>query len=95
MKNITSLPIGDNYKIVRSDDKNLELKVLREKKSTHNSDGGQKWSTVGYYNNVRSAMKRILDETVSENLSGDIKELISVIDKSYKKIDDGVRNVVL
>jgi hypothetical protein len=94
MENNTLL-IGDNYKLTRSDDKNLELKVLREKKSTHNSDGGQKWSTVGYYNTVGSAMKRVLDDTVSENLSGDIKDLISVINRSYKKIDDGTRNVVL
>lgn len=94
-KETTYLQIGDNYRISRDDDRNILVEHFRLVSSKPNryqkeSKDVEKWVHVGFYSNVPQALKRILREELSQNLTGKVEDLIEIVGDTMTDITKAV-----
>jgi hypothetical protein len=49
-----------------------------------------KWVWMGFYQSLKTVMDRVLQEEISQNLNGDIHDIVSVIDDTKQEIFDAI-----
>jgi len=89
------LTIGENFRLLRGDDLNLQLDELRIVKSSPNRfqkeyKETEKCVRVGWYGDFKTAMKAVLDQKLSTSLTGEVNDLLDVIAEARKDIDAAV-----
>lgn len=101
MEKINYLNIGNDVRIKRSDDRNLEMEIKKLVKSHPNAHQKtyketEKWVFQGFYSTLESALTRIIDEKTtfaldSKNVNG-IKDLIATVDSVKNEVIAAVKN---
>ena len=90
MNEIKELKIGNNFRIVRADEKNLVLEEFCTIKNPRAKDGGPKerkdWIHQGYFSNLTDACQKVLSCKIPISESDDIKDLIEEIKDAVNEI---------
>ena len=89
------IKVSENIRIVRTDEKNLQIEEYRKVINKKNKEERYEWCRIGYYGDLRTAiggvLKHCLMSLADEEIS-DLKALMQRIDEVEKELKGRVKN---
>jgi hypothetical protein len=86
------LTIG-RYTLEKTDEYNITLTVLREGKNPKTKEPVTTNARLGYYGNMEGALKKLLNEEISNSDAESVQDLLKAIEEAHGMIERGIKEL--